>query len=121
MENEIKTTIINLRVSEDFKRNVQRCTSDFGHSVSEVLLFGLNVTMAMQYDALIKHLMKQEAELIDGPKKSAFLTAIKKAKKDKQYFIDAQEGLAKKTELYTEIEALEAYRDFLSETVTAKA
>lgn len=118
MQTESKAVAINLRVTPEYRARLKRCVTDFGMSLSEVMAFGLNYSMAIKYEALIKHLQKLEADLVDGPRKKAVRKAIKSAKQDEDFFTQELADLPEKSKLYAEIESLEAYRDFLSETVT---
>ena len=117
MQTESKAVAINLRVTPEYRARLKRCVTDFGMSLSEVMAFGLNYSMAIKYEALIKHLQKLEADLVDGPRKKAVRKAIKSAKQDEDFFTQELADLPEKSKLYAEIESLEAYRDFLSETV----
>ena len=80
--------------------------------------------MVEVYGKLIKDLEGLHAEMVDGPKKTAFNNGIEKAREELRYFTNAYAIVEKSSQAYREVESIEAYRDFVrdevnQETVTA--
>ena len=105
MNNEIKTVLMNLRVTPEFKKHVQDFASFFGSSVSEMMLFGITLSATHFYDELIKHMKGVEVDMKKGAQKEKMRSGIEELKKDRQYFLDTLRELPKKPKIFSDAEA----------------
>ena len=119
---ELKKSMISIRVDPEYRANLRRDVSESGETVSATMLFATNLYMGLMFSRLIEDLEAGRADMVEGSKTWTIQGyRIEEAQKKRLFYVAECESWEQKSQLYREIEGLETYRDFLRETVKTEA
>ena len=87
MENTDRTTMLNVRVTPEFRGQLKRCAKEFGWSLKDIIIEGASMSMIDVYDRLLVDLRDLYANMKDGSRKDVQARMIGKAVADRAYFV----------------------------------
>ena len=112
---------ISLRVDNEYRTRLLKTADKLGRSLSEMFQRALDNDLA----AIHLEMAKKAQALADGfpagKAREKIMAICRESLDDAEFFRDRMKILEKAAPVYREIENLEAYRDFLRETVTVEA
>jgi predicted transcriptional regulator len=112
---------ISLRVDNEYRTRLLKTADKLGRSLSEMFQRALDNDLA----AIHLEMAKKAQTLADGfpagKAREKIMAICRESLDDAEFFRDRMKILEKAAPVYREIENLEAYRDFLRETVTVEA
>jgi|GEM_PF-5260613 hypothetical protein len=115
----MKSNTFTLRLSDKNKRALNLAAHEFGTTLTQAVLFSVNQHFVKLYIEECKRRQTRMNAMVDGEQKEAERVELCEILDKAEYLSSQRTASEKATDVYKEIEALETYRDFLRETVTA--